>query len=321
MGKQLDAAVLGIEKQFGKGSVMRLGSKETMKVQTISSGCISLDAALGGGFPKGRIVEVYGPEASGKTTMALELIASAQRAEGECAFLDLEHALDPEYARALGVDINKLFISQPDDGEQALEIVEALVKSNELAVIVVDSVAALVPRAELEGEMGQSMMGLQARLMSQGLRKLTAAVHKSECILLFINQLREKLGVVFGSPEVTTGGKALKFYASVRLDVRRTGQIKEGDEVRGAKTKVKVVKNKIAPPFRETIIDIMFGKGICKAADLFDFSILRGVVKQQGAWYSMDEEKLGQGRERVVSRMETDKELFCNMEARVRKLL
>jgi len=280
-----------------------------------------LDVALGGGFPKGRVIEVYGPESSGKTTAALELIASAQRAGGEAAFLDLEHALDPEYAKKLGVDIDRLLISQPDCGEDALEIVEALVKSNELAVIVVDSVAALVPRAELEGEMGASQMGLQARLMSQGLRKLTSAVHKSEVMLLFINQLREKIGVMFGSAETTTGGKALKFYASIRLDVRRISAIKNGETVVGARTRVKVVKNKIAPPVRECELDILYGKGFSKAGDLIDLAVIKGVVEKSGSWYSHKMERLGQGRDTVVGILESQPAIFAALDKAVRSLL
>ena len=321
MGKQLDAAITGIEKQFGKGSVMRLGAKENMKVKRISSGSISLDEALGGGWPRGRVVEIFGPESSGKTTISLELIASAQRAGGEAAFVDAEHALDPEYAKNLGVDVDNLLISQPDYGEQALEIVEALVRSNELSVIVVDSVAALVPKAEIEGEMGASQMGLQARLMSQGLRKLTACVHKSEVVLVFINQLRDKIGVMFGSPETTTGGRALKFYSSVRLDVRRLAALKDGEEVTGARTKIKVVKNKVSVPFKTSELDIVYGRGISKAGDLIDLAVQKGIVEKSGAWYSHKTVRLGQGRDKAIETMETNVEWFGRIDKEVREKL
>ncbi len=321
-GKAIESALSQIEKKFGKGSIMRLGERPHEDVGSISTRCLSLDAAIGvGGLPRGRIVEVYGPESSGKTTLALQVVASAQRTGGIAAYIDAEHAMDPDYAGKLGVNIDDLLISQPDSGEQALEIAETLVRSNSVDVIVIDSVAALVPRAELDGEMGDSLPGLQARLMSQALRKLTAIVANSRTCFIFINQLREKIGVFFGSPETTTGGKALKFYASVRLDIRRIGAIKEGDRVVGNRTKVKVVKNKVAPPFRESEFDIMYGEGISREGDLLDLAVANNVVEKSGAWFSYSGERLGQGRENVKGLLKENAELTDRIELHVKREL
>lgn len=321
-GKAIESALLQIEKKFGKGSIMRLGERPHEEISSISTNCLSLDAAIGvGGMPRGRIIEIYGPESSGKTTLALQVVASAQRGGGIAAFIDAEHAMDPEYAGKLGVNIDDLLISQPDSGEQALEIAEMLVRSNSVDVIVIDSVAALVPRAELDGEMGDSLPGLQARLMSQALRKLTAIVANSRTTFIFINQLREKIGVFFGSPETTTGGKALKFYASVRLDIRRIGAIKEGDRVVGNRTRVKVVKNKVAPPFRESEFDIMYGEGISREGDLIDLATNHDVVEKSGAWFSYKGERLGQGRENVKNMLKENTELRERIEHDVKLAL
>jgi recombination protein RecA len=296
----VDAAVGAIEKQYGKGTMMKLGDVRDVDIRGVSTGSVSLDLALGGkGLPKGRIVEIFGPESSGKTTLALHVIASAQKEGGQCAYIDAEHALDPSYARKIGVETDELLVSQPDYGEQALEITETLVRSNAVDVIVVDSVAALVPKAELEGDMGDSFVGVQARLMSQALRKLTGAVHKSTCVLIFINQIREKIGVMFGSPETTTGGRALKFYSSVRVDVRRIGKVKDGDNVVGSRVKTTVVKNKVAPPFRIAEFDVMFNEGISYLGDLIDLAAENGVVDKTGSWLSFGDERLGQGREKA----------------------
>ena len=320
--KAIESALLQIEKKFGKGSIMRLGERPHEEAGSISTNCLSLDAAIGvGGMPRGRIVEIYGPESSGKTTLALQVVAQAQKAGGVAAYIDAEHAMDPEYAGKLGVNIDDLLISQPDSGEQALEIAETLVRSNSVDVIVIDSVAALVPRAELDGEMGDSLPGLQARLMSQALRKLTAIVSSSKTTFIFINQLREKIGVFFGSPETTTGGKALKFYASVRLDIRRIGAIKEGDRVVGNRTRVKVVKNKVAPPFRETEFDIMYGEGISREGDLIDLATNHNVVDKSGAWFSYKGERLGQGRENVKNMLKENTDLRDRIEDEVKTVL
>src|SRR5947207_4956692 len=321
--RAIDLAFAQIEKQFGKGSIMRLGSKEAIvPISVISTGAISFDAALGvGGLPRGRVVEVFGPESSGKTTIALQVIAEAQKAGGLAAFIDAEHALDPAYAKKLSVDVDNLLISQPDYGEQALEIAEALVSSRAIDVLVVDSVAALVPKAELEGEMGDSHMGLQARLMSQALRKLTGIVSKSGTCLVFINQIREKIGVMFGNPETTTGGRALKFYASVRVDIRRIAAIKEGDSVVGSRTKVKVVKNKTAAPFREAEFDIMYGEGISRAGDMLDLGVLHNIVEKSGTWFSYRGERIGQGRENAKQFLKENKDIASKLEAEVRKTI
>ncbi len=319
--KAIDAALSQLEKQFGKGSIMRLGSKEAIvPISVISTGSISFDAALGvGGVPRGRVIEIFGPESSGKTTITLQIIAEAQKNGGLAAFVDAEHALDPNYARKLGVDVDNLLVSQPDYGEQALEIVEALVRSGAIDVLVVDSVAALVPKAELDGEMGDSHMGLQARLMSQALRKLTGTVSKSRTSLIFINQIRDKIGVMFGNPETTTGGRALKFYASVRIDIRRIGAVKEGDVVVGSRTKVKIVKNKVAAPFRDAEFDILYGEGISREGDTLDLAVLHNIVDKSGAWYSFQGERIGQGRENVRTFLKDNREVFGRIDAELRK--
>ena len=318
--KALDAAIAQIEKQYGKGSVMKLGDNSAnMNVETVPTGSLSLDIALGlGGLPKGRIVEVYGPESSGKTTVALHCVAEVQKRGGIAGFIDAEHALDPVYARNIGVDIDNLYISQPDCGEQALEITETMVRSGAVDIVVVDSVAALVPKAEIDGDMGDSHVGLQARLMSQALRKLTAVISKSNCIVIFINQLREKVGVMFGNPETTTGGRALKFYSSVRLDVRRTESLKQGGEIVGNHVRVKVVKNKIAPPFREAEFDIMFGQGISREGDVLDLAVNAGIVNKSGAWYAYEGDKIGQGRENAKNYIHENPAFFDMLEAKVR---
>jgi recombination protein RecA len=317
--KAIEAALAQIDKQFGKGSIMRLGSREKVDVPAIPTGALSLDAALGvGGMPRGRVVEIYGPESSGKTTLALHVIAEAQRRGGMAAFIDAEHALDASYAAKLGVDTDNLLVSQPDSGEQALEIAEVLIRSGAVDVLVVDSVAALVPRSELEGEMGEAQMGLQARLMSQALRKLTSIVSKSKTCLVFINQLREKIGVMFGNPETTTGGRALKFYASIRLDIRRIASLKEGDVVIGSRAKVKVVKNKVAPPFREAEFDILYGEGISKEGDLLDLGVDHKVVEKSGAWYAFDGERMGQGRENARQFLKENTDIRAEIDRRLR---
>ncbi len=317
--KALEMAISQIERQFGKGSIMRMGESPQMAVESISTGAMALDLALGvGGLPRGRVVEVFGPESSGKSTLALHVVAEAQRQGGTCAYIDAEHALDPVYAKAIGVDIDQLLISQPDTGEQALEIADTLVRSGALDVLVIDSVAALTPRAEIEGEMGDSHVGLQARLMSQALRKLTANLNKSKTIALFINQLREKIGVMYGSPEVTPGGRALKFYSSVRLDIRRVESIKDGADVVGSRTRVKVVKNKVAPPFQQAEFDIMYGKGISKEGSLLDVGVDMGIVKKSGAWYTYEGEQLGQGRENVKAYIESNPLLRAELEEKIR---
>ena len=319
--KALSAALSQIERQFGKGSVMKLGKNDrSMDVETISSGSLGLDIALGvGGLPKGRVVEIYGPESSGKTTLALHCVAEAQKKGGICAFIDAEHALDPVYARKLGVNIDELLISQPDTGEQALEICDTLVRSGAVDVLVVDSVAALVPKAELEGEMGESLPGLLARLMSQALRKLTASINKSNTMVIFINQIRMKIGVMYGSPETTTGGNALKFYASVRLDIRRIGAIKERDEVVGNTTRVKVVKNKLAPPFKQVEFDIMYGEGVSKMGEILDLGVKAGIVEKSGAWFSYDSQRLGQGRENAKAFLKANPDITTKIETAIRQ--
>ncbi len=321
--KAIEMAVGQIEKQFGKGSIMRLGQKDAVAaIPAISTGSVSLDYALGiGGVPRGRVVEIFGPESSGKTTLSLQVIAEAQKLGGMAAFVDAEHALDAQYAKKLGVDLDNLLVSQPDNGEQALEIVEVLVRSNGVDVVVVDSVAALVPRAEIEGEMGEAQMGLQARLMSQALRKLTGAVSKSKTCLIFINQLREKIGVMFGNPETTTGGRALKFYSSVRIDIRRIGAIKDGDVVVGGRTRVKVVKNKVAPPFREAEFDVMYGEGISREGDLLDLAVDRKIVEKSGTWFAFGGDRLGQGRENVKQFLKDNPAIFKTIEEKVRREL
>lgn len=318
--KALEAALGQIEKQYGKGAVMKLGDTSHMQVETVPTGSLSLDIALGlGGVPKGRIIEIYGPESSGKTTVALHMVAEVQKRGGVAGFIDAEHALDPAYAKNIGVDIENLYISQPDCGEQALEITETMVRSGAVDIVIVDSVAALVPKAEIDGDMGDSHMGLQARLMSQALRKLTAVISKSNCIVIFINQLREKLGVMFGNPETTTGGRALKFYASIRLDVRRVETLKQGGEVVGNHTRVKVVKNKVAPPFKEAEFDIMFGKGIVKEGDLIDMAANLGIISKSGAWYAYEGEKIGQGRENAKTFLATHPEIAEEVERKIRQ--
>lgn len=318
--RALESALAQIEKQYGKGSVMKLGDTSThMNIETIPTGSISLDIALGlGGVPKGRIIEVYGPESSGKTTVALHMVAEAQKRGGIAGFIDAEHALDPVYAKNIGVDIDNLYISQPDNGEQALEITETMVRSGAVDIIIVDSVAALVPKAEIDGDMGDSHVGLQARLMSQALRKLTAVISKSNCVVIFINQLREKVGVMFGSPETTTGGRALKFYSSIRLDVRRIESLKQGGDIIGNRTRIKVVKNKIAPPFKEAEFDIMFGQGISKEGDVLDLAANENIIIKSGAWYAYNDAKIGQGRENAKSFLKDNPEIFAEVDKKVR---
>lgn len=319
--KALESALQQIEKQFGKGSVMKLGDTgASMNIEAVPTGSLSLDIALGlGGFPKGRIIEIYGPESSGKTTVALHAVAEVQKRGGIAGFIDAEHALDPVYAANIGVDINNLYISQPDNGEQALEITETMVRSGAVDIVIVDSVAALVPKAEIEGDMGDSHVGVQARLMSQALRKLTAVISKSNCIVIFINQLREKIGVMFGNPETTTGGRALKFYASVRLDVRRIESLKAGGEVVGSRTRVKVVKNKVAPPFKEAEFDIMFGQGISKEGDILDLAVNENVIQKSGAWFAYNDEKIGQGRENAKNYLREHPEVMEEVEGKLRE--
>ncbi|MFK5980367.1 MAG: recombinase RecA [Rhizobiaceae bacterium] len=318
--KALDAALSQIERAFGKGSIMKLGDKEVVQIETISTGCLGLDIALGiGGLPKGRVIEIYGPESSGKTTMALHTIAEAQKAGGICAFVDAEHALDPVYARKLGVNLEDLLISQPDTGEQALEITDTLVRSGAIDVLVIDSVAALTPRAEIEGDMGASLPGLQARLMSQALRKLTASISRSNTMVIFINQIRMKIGVMFGSPETTTGGNALKFYASVRLDIRRIGAVKDQDEIVGNQTRIKVVKNKLAPPFKQVEFDIMYGEGVSKVGELIDLGVKAGIVEKSGSWFSYNSERLGQGRENAKQFLRDHPPIFEEIEESIRR--
>ena len=318
--KALDAALAQIDRAFGKGSAMKLGSREKIEIETISTGSLGLDIALGvGGLPRGRIIEIYGPESSGKTTLALHAIAEAQKNGGTAAFVDAEHALDPVYAKKLGVNIDELIVSQPDTGEQALEITDTLVRSNAIDVLVVDSVAALVPRAEIEGEMGDSHVGLQARLMSQALRKLTGSINRSKCTVIFINQVRMKIGVMYGNPETTTGGNALKFYASVRLDIRRTGQIKDRDDIVGNTTRVKVVKNKVAPPFKQVEFDIMYGEGVSKVGEILDLGVKAGLVEKSGAWFSYDSTRIGQGRENAKTFLKENPEMMARLEAAIRR--
>ena len=320
--KALNAALSQIEKQFGKNTVMRLGDNTVLAVEAVPTGSLTLDIALGiGGLPKGRIVEIYGPESSGKTTMTLQAIAQCQKAGGTCAFIDAEHALDPQYARKLGVDLDNLLVSQPDHGEQALEIADMLVRSGAIDMIVVDSVAALTPRAEIEGEMGDSHMGLQARLMSQALRKITGNAKRSNCMVIFINQIRMKIGVMFGSPETTTGGNALKFYASVRLDIRRIGQVKEGDEIVGSETRVKVVKNKMAPPFKEALFQILYGKGVNQLGELVDLAVAQELVQKAGAWYSYQGNKIGQGKNNVIRHLEENPQIAQELDRLIREKL
>jgi recombination protein RecA len=317
--KALEAALAQIDRAFGKGSAMKLGQRETLEIESIPTGSLGLDIALGiGGVPRGRVIEIYGPESSGKTTLALHIIAEAQKGGGVAAFVDAEHALDPIYAKKLGVDTENLIVSQPDTGEQALEITDTLVRSNAIDVLVVDSVAALVPRAEIEGEMGDSHVGLQARLMSQSLRKLTGSISRSKCIVIFINQLRMKIGVMYGNPETTTGGNALKFYASVRLDIRRTGQIKDRDDIVGNTTRVKVVKNKVAPPFRQVEFDIMYGSGISKTGEILDLGVKAGLVEKSGSWFSYDSMRIGQGRENAKKFLTENPEVSAKIEAAIR---
>ena len=317
--RALEAALAQIDRAFGKGSAMRLGQREAQEVEVISTGSLGLDLALGvGGLPKGRVIEIYGPESSGKTTLALHVVAEAQKLGGTAAFVDAEHALDPIYAKKLGVDVENLIVSQPDTGEQALEIVDTLVRSGAIDVLVVDSVAALVPRAEIEGEMGDSHVGLQARLMSQSLRKLTGSISRSKCIVIFINQLRMKIGVMYGNPETTTGGNALKFYASVRLDIRRTGQIKDGDEIVGNTTRVKVVKNKVAPPFKQVEFDITYGQGVSKVGEILDLGVKAGIVEKSGAWFSHDSVRIGQGRENSKKYLIANPATMARIEAAIR---
>jgi len=317
--KALDAALAQIDRAFGKGSAMRLGSREAIEIETISTGSLGLDIALGiGGLPRGRVVEIYGPESSGKTTLALHAVAEAQKVGGVAAFVDAEHALDPIYAKKLGVDVENLIVSQPDTGEQALEITDTLVRSNAVDILVIDSVAALVPRAEIEGEMGDSHVGLQARLMSQALRKLTGSISKSRCLVIFINQVRMKIGVMYGNPETTTGGNALKFYASVRLDIRRTGQIKDRDDIVGNTTRVKVVKNKLAPPFKQVEFDIMYGEGVSKLGEILDLGVKAGLVEKSGAWFSYDSVRIGQGRENARAYLRENPETADRIEKAIR---
>ena len=319
--KAIENAMSQIEKQFGKGSIMKLGEHSTLNIDSISTGCLDLDIALGiGGVPRGRIIEIYGPESSGKTTVALHVAAEAQKLGGAVAFVDAEHALDPSYARNVGVDTENLIVSQPDTGEQGLEIAEALVRSGAIDVLVVDSVAALVPRAEIEGEMGDSHVGLQARLMSQALRKLTGTINKSKCVVIFINQLREKVGVMFGNPETTTGGRALKFYSSIRMDVRRIDSIKQGDEIVGNRTRVKIMKNKVAPPFKQAEFDIMYNEGISRTGNIVDVGVKENIVQKSGAWFSYGEIRLGQGRENAKQYLKENPEIALEIENKIKKI-